>query len=295
MAGLAGTSTRSEVKSMTNPTENVTLREWRDSAPFWAKHSATIRMMFAPLTEALIEDTQIEKGHSVLDVAGGPGEPSLTIAQTVGDTGSVACTDAVAEMVEAAEAEARERGLTNITFRQCTAESLPFTDNSFDRVVSRLGAMFFPDEAFGEILRVTKPGGRVGFAVWDQSELNPFCFVITNIMSRYAEAAPVNLNAPGAFRFAEEGKLAAMLRHAGAINDRERIFKFPIAAPISPEEFWEMRSATSESLRAKLAKLTESDKRAIGDEVTRAVAEFFPHNQMRFPARMRIVTAAKAA
>ena len=56
------------------------------------------------------------------------------------------------------------RGLTNITFRQCTAESVPFPDNSFsfDRVVSRLGAMFFPNEAFAEILRVTKPDGRVG-------------------------------------------------------------------------------------------------------------------------------------
>src|ERR1051326_8262270 len=54
------------------------------------------------------------------------------------------------------------RGLTNITFRQCTAESVPFPDNSFDRVVSRLGAMFFPNEAFADILRVTKPDGRVG-------------------------------------------------------------------------------------------------------------------------------------
>src|ERR1044072_4419728 len=109
-----GKKTLSLVNRMTSPTDTSdTLREWRDSAPFWANHSATIRIMFAPLTEALIEDTQIEKGHSVLDVAGGPGEPSLTIAQTVGDTGSVTCTDAVAEMVEAAEAEARGRGVTN--------------------------------------------------------------------------------------------------------------------------------------------------------------------------------------
>jgi len=281
---------------MTSRTDTSdTLRQWRDSAPFWANHSATIRMMFAPLTEALIEDTQIEKGHSVLDVAGGPGEPSLTIAQTVGDTGSVACTDAVAEMVEAAQAEARGRGVTNITFRECTAESLPFTDNSFDRVVSRLGAMFFPDEAFGELLRVTKPGGRVGFVVWDKGELNPFCYLVTNVMSRYTDDAPVEPNAPGAFRFAEEGKLAAMVKDAGAIDCSERVFKFDIAAPISPGEFWEMRSATSESLRAKLAKLTESDKRVIGSEVKRAVAEFFPHNQMRFPAQMRVVTAAKPA
>ena len=279
---------------MTSQTEtNQTLREWRDSAPYWAKYRETIGTMFAPLTEALIADTQIERGHSVLDVAGGPGEPSLTIAQTVGESGSVTCTDAVAEMVEAAEAEARTRGSTNIKFRQCTAESLPFPDDSFDRVVSRLGAMFFPDEAFAEILRVTKPGGRVGFVVWDKSELNPFSYLITNVMSRYTEDAPVELSVPGAFRFAEEGKLAALLKHAGAIHDRERIFKFEIAAPISPEEFWGMRSNTSETLRTKLATLSESDKLAVAREVRHAVREYFPNNQMQFPAQMRVVTAAK--
>jgi ubiquinone/menaquinone biosynthesis C-methylase UbiE len=281
---------------MTSRTDtNQTLREWRNSAPFWAKYRATIRTMFAPLTEALIEDTQIDQGHDVLDVAGGPGEPSLTIAKTVGESGSVACTDAIAEMVEAAEKEARALGLPNITFRQCTAESLPFTDNSFDRVVSRLGAMFFPEEAFGEILRVTKPGGRVGFVVWDKSELNPFSYLITNVMSRYTEDVPVDQNLPGAFRFAEEGKLAAMLKDAGAIADRERVFKFHIAAPISPEEFWQMRSGTSETLRAKLATLSEADRRAIAAEVTDAVRECFPNNQMRFPAQVRIVTADKPA
>jgi len=249
--------------------------------------------MFAPLTDALIDDSQIERGHSVLDVAGGPGEPSLTIAKTVGESGSVTCTDAVAEMVEAAEAEARARGLTNIMFRQCTAESLPFPDNSFDRVVSRLGAMFFPNEAFAEILRVTKPDGHMGFVVWDKSEVNPFSYLITNVMSRYIEDAPVELSVPGAFRFAEEGKLAAMLKDAGAINDRERVLKFQIAAPISPDEFWEMRSGTSETLRAKLATLSESDRQAVADEVKLAVREYFPNNQMKLPAQVRIVTASK--
>ena len=270
-----------------------TLREWRDSAPHWAKYHATICTMFAPLTDALIEDTRIDQGQSVLDVAGGPGEPSLKIAQTVGESGSVICTDAVAEMVECAETEARGRGLANITFRQCTAESLPFPDNSFDRVVSRLGAMFFPDEAFREILRVTKRGGRVGFVVWDNSELNPFFYLITEVMSRYSEVAPVDPNAPGAFRFAEQGKLATAVRNAGAIHARERVFKFDIAAPISPDEFWEIRSGTSDTLRTKLATLPEADKLAVADEIKLAVRDYFSNNQMRFPAQALIVTASK--
>src|SRR5688500_18274240 len=116
------------------------LREWKDSAALWRVHSVTIRRMFAPLTAALIEEAEISTGQSVLDVAGGPGEPSLTIAEVVKPTGSVMCTDAVAEMVAAAEEESQRRGLENVHFRQCTADSLPFADNAFDVTVSRLGA-----------------------------------------------------------------------------------------------------------------------------------------------------------
>ena len=118
---------------------------WRETAQYWTKYSDTIAKMFAPLTEAMIERAGIREGQSVLDVAGGAGEPSLTIAERVGPSGSVMCTDAVAEMVDAARNEADRRGLKNMQFQQCTADSLPFADNSFDIVVSRLGAMFFLD------------------------------------------------------------------------------------------------------------------------------------------------------
>ncbi len=103
------------------------IKEWRESAQYWAKHNATIRTMFAPLTDALIEHAEIHEGQSVLDVAGGPGEPSLTIAGTVGATGSVTCTDFVADMVETARAEAHRRGIKNVSFQQCSADDLPFS------------------------------------------------------------------------------------------------------------------------------------------------------------------------
>ena len=274
---------------------NDTLREWRESARHWEKHSGTIRAMFAPVTRALIKDAGIVKGQSVLDVAGGPGEPSLTIAEKVRPTGSVMCTDAVAEMVHAAEREAHRRGLTNVTFRQCNADSLPFGNDSFDVVVSRLGSMFFPDPlaAFREMLRVTKRGGALALVVWHKSELNPFAFIATEVMSRYVETPAADPDAPGAFRFAEPGKLASILIDAGAIDVRERVLKFQIEAPISPLEFWAMRSETSDTLREKLAKLSSEQAVRLASEVQEAVRGFFPNGHMKFPAQMIIVAARR--
>jgi ubiquinone/menaquinone biosynthesis C-methylase UbiE len=273
-----------------------TLREWRDSAKYWETHARTIQKMFAPVTSALIEEASIIEGDAVLDVAGGPGEPSLTIAEKVGPAGFVMCTDAVAEMVAAAESEAASRGVKNIQFQQCQADSLPFENNSFDAGISRLGVMFFPDPvaALREMLRVTKTEGTLSFAVWHESNANPFAYIVTDVVSRHMKIQPADPDAPGAFRFAEPGKLARVLAEAGAVHVRERLLKFQIEAPISREEFWEMRSSTSGTLREKLDALPSDLRLTIANEVKEAVAEFFPNEQMSFPAQMLIVSGDKS-
>ena len=280
-------------KSLT-PNDSV-LQEWRDSAEYWEKHAQTIRRMFAPVTKALIDEANIVEGDTVLDVAGGPGEPSLTIAEFVGSTGSVMCTDAVAEMILAAEREATRRGVTNISFRQCAADSLPFDDESFDVAVSRLGVMFFPEPVAGlrEMLRVIKHEGAISLAVWAKSDLNPFSYAVTNVVSRYIESPPADPNTPGAFRFAEPGALSHVLKEAGAKSVKERLLQFHIEAPITAREFWEMRSQTSGTLREKLETLPKEVTNRIAQEVEEALGEFFPNNQMRFPAQMLVVTGTK--
>jgi ubiquinone/menaquinone biosynthesis C-methylase UbiE len=281
--------------SMNDSQPNETLREWTESAPHWEKYSATIRTMFAPVTAALIKDAGIREGQTVLDIAGGPGEPSLTIAETVGATGKVMCTDAVAEMVQAAEREAKRRGTTNISFRQCSADSLPFSDDSFDVTVSRLGAMFFPDPlaAMHEMLRVTKVGGRLALAVWQKTEQNPFFNIVSEVMTHHVESPPADPDAPGAFRFAEPGKLVNILKKAGAVHVRERTLEFQIEAPISADEFWELRAATSGTLRQKLASLSEAQANRVGQDVITATRQFFSTGQMSFPAETIIVSARK--
>src|SRR5262245_31524120 len=233
------------------------LDAWQASARYWDKYRTLIAQIFAPLTAALVEEAGIGVGQNVLDIGGGGGEPSLTISSIVGPTGSVMYTDPVGGMVETARAEAARRGLTNIQFNQCPADNLPFPDRKFDVAVGRLSVMFFGDPAAGvrEALRVTLDGGVVSFVVWGPKEANPFFSTVTDVIDRFVEVPRPDPNAPDAFRFAEPGKLARILGHTGARDVTERQLNFQLTAPISPEQFWQMRIEMSEMVRERLARL----------------------------------------
>src|SRR4029077_3564636 len=108
------------------------INRWSETAPYWEKHRAIIREMFTPVTRALIEEAQITSGSTVLDVATGPGEPALTIAELVGADGKVVGIDVVPEMVEAARREASRRKFSNASFAVAPADVLPFEAAGFD-------------------------------------------------------------------------------------------------------------------------------------------------------------------
>jgi SAM-dependent methyltransferase len=271
------------------------LRAWGESAPYWKQNRETIHLMFEPITRALITQARISEGESVLDVAGGTGEPSLTIAEIVGPSGHVVCTDAASEMVRAAEEEARRLGLSNVRFRQCLADAIPFGDDEFDHVVSRLGLMFFPDPvaALREMLRVVKPRGRVTLAVWGAKESNPFFSVVSEVVSRYIEPGPEEPDAPGAFRFEARGAVSDLLKQAGAREVEEREVDFHLEAPVTLQDFWRARSEMSDTLREKVARLSREELVRATREVSEAMSGYFPDDRMKIPARVLIASGAK--
>ena len=280
---------------MSTETAKEVLAAWETSSQYWTKHQSLIASMFVPLTDALVDAAHIGPGQSVLDVGGGSGEPSLTIAAIVGQSGSVTYTDPSAGMVKAARDEADRRGLTNIRFHQCSAEQLPFPDNAFDGAVSRLAAMFFPDPTAGlrEILRVIKPGASLSFLVWAGKEVNPFFQIIIEILRKFIPVEAEDEDAPAAFRFATPGKLARLLIDAGATSVTERILNFKIEAPITPARFWELRTEMSDTFRSKLAQLEVDQVTLIREAVQRAVAVYFETGAMSFPAQAVIVSGQK--
>jgi SAM-dependent methyltransferase len=273
--------------------------QWSESAPYWEKYRPVIVEMFAPVAQALIEDAAIARGNSVLDVATGPGEPALTIADLVGPEGMVVGTDVAPEMVEAARREADQRRLQNARFELAFTDSLPFPANTFDAAVSRFGVMFFPSpvDCLRDVLRVVKPGGRIALAVWYSQEKNPFDYLVTRIvdryMNQYAEPTAPKPGASDMFRFAKPGDLVAVLSSAGATAASERLLRFSIRAGLSAEDFWTLRSEMSEKLRTKLAPLSEPQRAELKREAIEAIRAYSSENGISIPAEVLIVSGTK--
>jgi ubiquinone/menaquinone biosynthesis C-methylase UbiE len=136
----------------------------RQQATWAAGDYSVIGITLQIIGERICEAVDIQSGERVLDVAAGNGNASLAAARHWCD---VVATDYVGALLDRARARAIAEGL-QIEFHEADAEALPFAEGSFDVVLSTFGAMFAPDQekAASELIRVCRPGGRIGLANW---------------------------------------------------------------------------------------------------------------------------------
>lgn len=268
---------------------------WSNAALYWEKHRDTICQFFAPVARALIEEAAIAPGWHVLDIASGSGEPALTIAQFVGPAGKVRGIDPIPEMVAAANRAANALGLSTAKFEVAYADRLPYQPNTFDALVCRFGVMFIPSplEAMTDMLRVLKPGRKLAFAVWGYADSNPFFVTTQAVLDRYVPAATSEPDAPTPFRFAEPGKLLALLNQAGAIDTAEHLLEFPIEAPFTAEHFLDIRLEMSEKLREALTNLPVDRAANLKRDLLEAIQPYATPAGIRMPGRVRIVSGSK--
>ena len=123
-----------------------------------------VETFLLPLGPRLVEACGIGPGMKVLDVATGTGNAAIPAAQA---GATVTASDLTPELFEAGRARAEAAGVT-LEWAEADAENLPFEDESFDVVMSSIGAMFAPrhQDVADELVRVCKPGGTIGMLNW---------------------------------------------------------------------------------------------------------------------------------
>jgi ubiquinone/menaquinone biosynthesis C-methylase UbiE len=132
----------------------------------WASgdYPSMVETFLLPLGPRLVDACEIGPGKRVLDVAAGTGNASIPAAER---GASVTASDLTPELLEAGRRRAQAAGL-ELDWVEADAEALPFADESFDVVMSSIGAMFAPhhQEVADELVRVCRPGGTIGLLSW---------------------------------------------------------------------------------------------------------------------------------
>jgi ubiquinone/menaquinone biosynthesis C-methylase UbiE len=168
--------------------------------------------------EALINKLGVTKGLKVLDLGCGDGTTALPEAKLGADVLGV---DIAKNLVEAGNKRAREQGLTNCKFQEGDASNLQeLKDRTFDLVVSIFGAMFAPKpfDVAKEMVRVTKPGGRIVMGNWIPNDPTLVAQIL-KISSAYSPPPPEGFISP--MTWGVESNVTE--RFAGAGISKEKI------------------------------------------------------------------------
>jgi SAM-dependent methyltransferase len=271
-------------------------QDWTDGVTAWRKWNPELVTQSRAATAALVETSGAGPGMEILDLASGTGEPALTLAKSVGNTGQVMATDLVPGMLDVINEHVDRLGLTNLTCAQADPEDLQFADESFDIVTCRFGVMFFPDvgKAMREIHRVLKPGGRTTFVVFGPAENNPYFDSTSGIARRRAGLPPPVEGAPTPFRFAGSGSLTDELRGGGFRELEEKLLTIPWIFEGDTKRCWEFISElTGPAFKEIFEAIPVNEEVELIQEIHNAIDTHRTGSQIDFTAQIIVATGVK--
>ena len=197
----------------------------------WAlgDYPAVAHEIIPALGPILVDAAGIGPGDRVLDIAAGAGNAAIPAAQR---GATVVASDLTPELLESGRQDADRLGV-HLSFEEADAEALPYADRSFDAVLSVVGVMFAPHHqaAADELLRVVRPGGRIGLVSWTPEGFIGQMFAT---MKPYAPPPPPGAQPPPLW--GSEAHLGALFGDRVTAVDA-RIQSLPVSAYATPEEF----------------------------------------------------------
>lgn len=277
--------------------EQVGPQDWQgERGVRWLRDMAGFEAMLQPLGEALMARAALAPGERVVDIGCGGGWTSRAAAAQVGPRGSVCGVDISALLLR--EAARRAAAMPNLTFVRADASADAVPGAPFDRMISRLGVMFFvdPAAAFARLRRLLVPGGRMDWAVWGPKEDNPWMFGARAVTARHLELPPPDPGAPGPFTLTDRDRLADLLAGAGFVDieiveHRHHVAVGGAADPAAAADFAAGAFFFSDAIEAADA----ATRAAIHDDLVAFYRDFMTADGLAVPARAWLVRAVASS
>src|SRR4051794_14503466 len=188
-------------------------QRWEMVAAGWERRREAMQRAALPVSEWMIDAIAPQPGHTVLELAAGPGDTGFLAAELIKPGGRLISTDGAEAMVEIARRRAEELGLDNVEHRAMEAEWIDLPTASVDAVLCRWGFMLLadPETALRESRRVLKSGGRLALAAWAAPEHNPWSALIGAEFAARGLVERGGPDEPGMFAFGRPGRGEGLL------------------------------------------------------------------------------------
>lgn len=201
----------------TTPHASTAGSDWADArGEKWRDQLDRMEAMLAPVDDPLIQALHLAGPCRIADLGCGGGGTSLEILRRAPPGSVIHGFDISPALIDAARARTRPEERA-IAFTVADVATAPVPEERYDRLVSRFGVMFYDDPAaaFASLSRWLGPAGRFAFAVWGHPADNPWHASVRDAVAELVDMPPVDPEAPGPFRYADAGRLLALLDREG--------------------------------------------------------------------------------
>lgn len=201
--------------------------------------------VWGPAGQSLIAQLRLRPGDAVLDVCSGAGASALPAAAAVGPAGLVHAVDLADDLLEEGRLVASDRALHNLDFVRADATEWepPSTvpDAGYDALACSYGVFFLPhvDQSVNRLVRLVRPGGKIGVTVWRRGALTDFARAYTDVLARHLPGStPRDADASPLSRFDTADALTDWLTGFGA--NTVEVTELSNLPPATPQLAWDL-------------------------------------------------------